>query len=181
MLSTYVTSVIRTIVPTIVGFLLSIPGATWLVHGFGVTDPQARQAIAAALTFGISFLYYAIVRVAENKWPQTGALLGVPTPPVYTSTPSGPTTGGSANGTTPKVEGVTRTSSDSTVAAPSPSSAALPGNQPAVAHGVSFSIPVSDSMPGLVIKVSTETSPTTGPAVSLLPTQIGVNGSVLKG
>lgn len=68
-------SVVRTIVPVIVGFLLSLP----IVHGLGVSTEQATSLVTAAL-IGV---YYVLVRFLESKWPKLGWLLGTPVAPTY--------------------------------------------------------------------------------------------------
>lgn len=73
-----VTSLIRTIVPIIVGAILSVP----LVKALGITADQAAQLVTA----GLIALYYAAARVLEHYVsPRFGWLLGSATAPTYTN------------------------------------------------------------------------------------------------
>lgn len=70
------TSLIRTLVPIIVGFLLSLPIATKL----GVSSDEATQFITAVVTAA----YYVIVRALEHYGnPNFGWLLGAAKAPTY--------------------------------------------------------------------------------------------------
>lgn len=73
----YGRSIIRTVVPIIVGSIIA-----WLAaRGVKVDEATilpAVDAIAAAT-------YYAIIRLIEDKWPKAGWLLGSPGAPSYTS------------------------------------------------------------------------------------------------
>jgi len=170
MLSSYVTSLIRTVVPILVGLVLSFPATTWVMQSLGVTEPQTGQAIAAALTFALSFLYYAIVRVAEGRWPQLGVLLGVPKAPVY---------GDDGAGTPTPSQDVVEDRAAGATAEPAPADA-VAAPQSSIAQGVTLTIPVAASMPTVVVRVATEsTSGATWP-VTVLPAHIGVNGSTLR-
>lgn len=79
-MSDNVTSIIRTVVPVIVGTAIS-----WLARK-GIDVDGA--AVAQAITVIIIGAYYAAVRWAENRWPRAGWLLGSAKAPTYTS-PSG--------------------------------------------------------------------------------------------
>lgn len=74
-MSDQVVSLIRTVVPVIVGSLL-----TWLA-GRGIALDGA--AVTPAVTTLIIGVYYAAVRWAEVRWPRAGWLLGVARPPSY--------------------------------------------------------------------------------------------------
>lgn len=76
--SDVVPSLIRTWTPIAVGAVIS-----WAAtQGISVTS-STKSALVALLTAVISGTYYALVRVAEQKWPQLGWLLGTPTQPSY--------------------------------------------------------------------------------------------------
>ena len=80
-MSTFVTSLIRTIVPLCVGAL-----AAWLLQiGIGLPD-TAFAALEATLTVGLGAAYYAGVRWLEQRWPAAGWLLGAAAQPVYAGT-----------------------------------------------------------------------------------------------
>lgn len=70
------TSIVRTIVPIAVGYLISIGVVDWL----DVTNEQATGAVTAVVT-GV---YYVLARVFE-VWvsPRLGWLLGLPSQPAY--------------------------------------------------------------------------------------------------
>lgn len=74
------TSITRTIIPTIIG---------WIVGGLalvGVTIPESVQGwISGLLVFLVALIWYVVVRALEHKWPKLGWLLGVPKKPVYSS------------------------------------------------------------------------------------------------
>ena len=73
-MSDFVTSLIRTYVPIIIGYLVSV----------GVLpDTMSDQATAAA-TAGIIGAYYLLARALESKFPKLGWLLGSPKAPTYT-------------------------------------------------------------------------------------------------
>lgn len=78
-MSDFVTSLIRTWTPIIVG---SIVG--WLAsHGLDVSAEDA-VGLTAFLTAVFSGLYYLVVRLIERKYPSAGALLGSTKKPEYT-------------------------------------------------------------------------------------------------
>lgn len=70
-----ITSVIRTVVPIIVGYLLSLP----VSDAIGLTDENLTPAVSVLL----SIVYYVVVRLIERHKPAAGVLLGKPTQPVY--------------------------------------------------------------------------------------------------
>ena len=85
-LSTYATSLIRTIVPVLVGAVIGwLSSITWLVALFGIDEISAdQQASFTATVVGVAIaLYYAAVRRLEARYPWLGYLLGVKTQPVY--------------------------------------------------------------------------------------------------
>ena len=77
-LGSYVTSIIRTGVPYLVGFLV-----TWLIRQGWVSDSSVAQPLTELLTFVIGTAYYLVVRALETVVPGLGWLLGVPAQPVY--------------------------------------------------------------------------------------------------
>lgn len=71
----YIVSLIRTVVPVAVGSLLG-----WLaVRGFELPEGPVREAVVGLCIAG----YYALVRLAERRWPPLGLLLGKRAEPVY--------------------------------------------------------------------------------------------------
>lgn len=74
-----VDSIIRTVVPVIVGFVLGL-ASTWALP----LDPEFEGALTAVLTTGFTALYYVAVRLFEEYVsPRFGWLLGKATPPKY--------------------------------------------------------------------------------------------------
>lgn len=74
-MSSLLPSLVRTVVPLIVGWLLSWP----VTQSLGVTEPQVTAAVTAAVTA----LYYLAARVIEAYAPRVGAILvglGIPAP-----------------------------------------------------------------------------------------------------
>lgn len=72
------TSIVRTIVPIVVGYLISIGVVNWL----GITNEQATGAATAVVT-GV---YYVLARIFETWFsPKLGWLLGLPSQPAYAS------------------------------------------------------------------------------------------------
>ncbi len=82
-MTTYVTSLIRTVVPIIIGWLLSLPIVPPLLDALGVTTERASTVLSAAFTAALSAIWYAAVRLLEKRWPSLGVLLGVPVTPTY--------------------------------------------------------------------------------------------------
>lgn len=85
-----ITSIIRTAVPGIVAFLVSLPVATPIEHMLGVDTLAATRVVTGVITFGLFFLYYVAARWLETQFPQyplISLLLGSPAKPVYV--PSG--------------------------------------------------------------------------------------------
>ncbi len=73
----FITSIIRTWVPIIVGAFV-----TWLANTTGVTDIDTAT-LATVVTGVVIAVYYALVRLAEARWPAIGFFLGKPTKPEY--------------------------------------------------------------------------------------------------
>lgn len=79
-MSNFVTSLIRTYVPIVVGAVLG-----WLVSiGVEGVDQHQAEAVAGAVAF-CQAAWYAAARVLEKRFPQFGWLLGVPKNPTYGS------------------------------------------------------------------------------------------------
>jgi len=73
----YITSLIRTATPFLVGLL----GSAAARVGFDMTD-ETTQAL---VVFGLGTAWYAAARALERRWPNFGWLLGNPKQPVYGS------------------------------------------------------------------------------------------------
>jgi hypothetical protein len=74
------TSIVRTVVPIVVGYFLALP----VVRLLGLTHDQAVGLVTALLTA----VYYAGARTAEHYFPAAGWLLGIATAPVYPTPPA---------------------------------------------------------------------------------------------
>lgn len=67
-------SIVRTVIPYFVGYLATL----------GITlSNEALASLSNTLAFFIAVAYYAVVRIAEKKYPKVGILLGIPTKPTY--------------------------------------------------------------------------------------------------
>jgi hypothetical protein len=75
-------SIVRTVVPMIVGGLVA-----WLVGKGIVLDPEFEGLLTATLTAGFGLVYYAVVRLLETYvTPKLGWLLGLAKAPAkYTA------------------------------------------------------------------------------------------------
>ncbi len=70
---------VRTVVPVAVGAVL-----TWLTDGFGLElSDEGQVALISGITGLAASLYYMIARLAEEKIPSIGWLLGVAKTPTY--------------------------------------------------------------------------------------------------
>lgn len=79
MLSDYLVSLWRTIVPTGVAALL-----TWLAVNYGIVlDENTSAQLAVGVTGLVLAVYYGVVRALETRWPWFGKLLGTSKQPVY--------------------------------------------------------------------------------------------------
>lgn len=76
-MSDFVTSLIRTYVPIVVGWAV----ATLLQQGIEIDSSQA-EVLFTGVVIG---LYYAIARKLESKWSVFGILLGKKSTPTYSS------------------------------------------------------------------------------------------------
>lgn len=71
-MTVFIAGLIRTVVPAIVGAL-----ATWLLS-FGLdVGPDAYAGLTAFLGLLFTGVYYAVVRLIEDRVPQAGWLLGL--------------------------------------------------------------------------------------------------------
>jgi hypothetical protein len=68
-------SVIRTIVPVIVGLILSAA----VKAGLDIDEQTLTQIVDAAVIGG----YYALIRFGESRYPAVGWFLGLPVSPQY--------------------------------------------------------------------------------------------------
>ena len=69
------TSMIRTVVPIVVGLIVALAAKA----GFNVTSASITPVVAS----GAAAVYYVAVRMLELRWPRLGLLLGSATQPVY--------------------------------------------------------------------------------------------------
>lgn len=77
----FITSLIRTYVPIIVGALISYLAASGIV-----IDSTATLGLVTFLTGLSQAVYYLVARILEKKFPQFGFLLGSSKKPEYTET-----------------------------------------------------------------------------------------------
>lgn len=96
-ISDFVVAGIRTAVPILVGWLLTLGPTPDLLKAAGISNSTLSNLIA----FGLAFAYYALVRWLEQKWPAFGLLLGVPAKPTYPAIPSAPEVHTPAHAVTP--------------------------------------------------------------------------------
>ena len=78
-MTNFVTSLVRTYVPILVGSVLSFLAVK---YGFAV-EPDVQNQLVAGLTGVVIAAYYLLVRLLERKFPQLGVLLGSTQKPVY--------------------------------------------------------------------------------------------------
>lgn len=78
-MTNFITSLIRTYTPILIGSLLSFLAVK---YGF-VVDEAIQAQLVAGLTGTIIAAYYLIARLLERKFPQFGVLLGSTQKPVY--------------------------------------------------------------------------------------------------
>lgn len=78
-MNNFLTSLIRTYVPILVGSVIS-----FLVVNYGlVVDENVTIQLVTGLTGFIIAGYYLLARLLERKFPQLGILLGSTAKPVY--------------------------------------------------------------------------------------------------
>ncbi|MCP3937769.1 MAG: hypothetical protein GY708_20650 [Actinomycetia bacterium] len=70
-----VVSWIRTVVPHVVGMLVTVAAG----YDIAIDGPSLELVAVGALASA----YYALVRMAEARWPKAGWLLGYPAAPTY--------------------------------------------------------------------------------------------------
>lgn len=94
----YLTSLIRTVTPLIVGWLISLPVVPWLLSAMDIDTQRATEVVSALLTIVLSAVYYAAVRFLETHKAQFGWLLGKAAQVVYAPTTAAviPGAGGAA-------------------------------------------------------------------------------------
>lgn len=79
-LSDLFTSLIRTLIPMVVGWLVAY------LAGKSITIDETNVAMLTnALGLIAGFVYYAAARLLELKWPKLSWLLGSPKLPMYDS------------------------------------------------------------------------------------------------
>lgn len=78
MQSNYLTSIIRTIVPLVMGFIIS-----YLARKGITLDEELNANLAMLIQLVVTALYYIVVRYLESKKSEFGWLLGSPTAPKY--------------------------------------------------------------------------------------------------
>jgi len=76
--SDIVVSAVRTLVPYLVGLII-----TWLAAAHITVNENGRLQLTYIVTFVIAAAYYVLVRSLEKRWPKLGVLLGVPKAPAY--------------------------------------------------------------------------------------------------
>lgn len=72
-------ALIRTLVPIVVG-----PLAARFFPGVDIQDPDLLLLTSAVITY----VYYVVVRVVEDKFPKAGYFLGIAKRPVYSPEPA---------------------------------------------------------------------------------------------
>lgn len=82
-LSNVIVANIRTVVPIIVGVVL-----TWVAAKLGiVVDEDTRMTAAAFAVLIVTGVWYGVVHWVEQKWPSAGWLFGKAAPPYYNELP----------------------------------------------------------------------------------------------
>lgn len=79
----FLASFIRTLVPMVVGWLLSIPLVTRVFDALGVSGADRNAWTARGLTVAIAAVYYLVARFLEQHKAVFGWLLGVAKQPLY--------------------------------------------------------------------------------------------------
>ena len=81
----FAASLIRTIVPIVVGSILGVLARIGLD-----IDPEGQQALSTLIDSAFIGAYYLVIRIIETKVPQVGWLLGLAkTPDTYTADTKG--------------------------------------------------------------------------------------------
>lgn len=71
-------SLVRTVVPAVVGLVLS-----WFATADLQFDAEVTESLTLLFAAVFTALYYALVRWLSERWPGVGWLLGYPTNPTY--------------------------------------------------------------------------------------------------
>lgn len=88
--SSLLPSLLRTLVPLTVGWLLSLVLVDRVLDFFDVVSADAEQALTAAVTAVLTFAYYLLVRLFEQYVsPRLGWLLGLAQQPAYAKVENG--------------------------------------------------------------------------------------------
>lgn len=74
-----IASVFRTVVPAVVGFVLTLLARKWGV----IIDDNTSTSLTAALVVVVTAVYYSVVRILEAQFPWLGILLGWKATPTY--------------------------------------------------------------------------------------------------
>jgi hypothetical protein len=77
-MSNYVISHIRTVVPIVVGALIS-----WLTTLGIDIDPETQMGLILGMTGLFQAAWYAVIRALAQRWPWFGVFLGVNKAPEY--------------------------------------------------------------------------------------------------
>jgi hypothetical protein len=72
-------AIIRTIVPSIVGFILAFLAS----HNIHVSA-EVETYLTGLLTVGLGGVYYVVASALQSRWPLAGLLLGSTARPTYT-------------------------------------------------------------------------------------------------
>jgi hypothetical protein len=78
-ISDLIISWVRTVVPVLVGAVV-----TWAIRQGLISDAAVTQPLTEVLVLAISAAYYFVVRLLEKLNPIFGFFLGVPKTPTYT-------------------------------------------------------------------------------------------------
>lgn len=84
--SDFVVAGIRTAVPILVGWLLTLGPTPDLLRTLGISNDTLINLVA----FALAFAYWWLISALEHRWPTLGLLLGVPAKPTYPAVPSPP-------------------------------------------------------------------------------------------
>ena len=77
-MSDFVTSLIRTYVPTGVGIVVA-----WITAAGVELEAGTELALSGAIVAVVTAVWYFAARLLEARWPAAGYLLGVAKTPVY--------------------------------------------------------------------------------------------------
>lgn len=91
-LPNFLPQITRTVVPFVVGWLISLPLVVKVEDLFGVPQEDRTAWLARLLTVALGAVYYIVVAFLERHQSWFGWLLGVAKQPVYQAKPSADTT-----------------------------------------------------------------------------------------